>query len=71
MSIEPDRLIQATPEPGEVQHDHALRPVRLSDYVGQSVVKEQMDIFIRAANARREALDHTLIFGPPGLGRPP
>lgn len=69
MTIEPDRLIQATPEPGEVHHDHALRPVRLTEYIGQTVVKEQMDIFIRAAMARREALDHTLIFGPPGLGK--
>lgn len=69
MTIEPDRLIQATPEPGEVAHDHALRPHRLDEYVGQMAVKEQMDIFIRAAIGRHEALDHTLIFGPPGLGK--
>jgi len=69
MSIEPDRLITPKAEPGEHRHDYALRPVRLSEYIGQSAVKEQMDIFIRAAGNRREALDHTLIFGPPGLGK--
>ena len=69
MSIEPDRLISAKVEPGEQRHDHALRPLRLDEYIGQSAVKEQMDIFIRAATGRREALDHTLIFGPPGLGK--
>jgi len=69
MSIEPDRLIAANAEPGENRHDYALRPVKLGEYIGQSAVKEQMDIFIRAATARQEALDHTLIFGPPGLGK--
>ena len=69
MTIETDRLITAAPEPGEVRHDRALRPGSLAEYIGQSAVKEQMDIFIRAANARGEALDHTLIFGPPGLGK--
>ena len=69
MSIEPDRLISAKSEAGEVHYDRALRPVALDEYIGQSAVKEQMDIFIRAARARREALDHTLIFGPPGLGK--
>lgn len=69
MSIEPDRLISAAVEPGEARHDHALRPVKLADYVGQSAVKEQMEIFIKAALNRDEALDHTLIFGPPGLGK--
>ena len=49
--------------------DRALRPVRLDEYIGQSAVKEQMSIFIEAAKNRREALDHTLIFGPPGLGK--
>jgi len=49
--------------------DRAIRPKSLGDYIGQSSVKEQMDIFISAARARREALDHVLIFGPPGLGK--
>lgn len=49
--------------------DGGIRPRRLADYVGQPVVREQMEVFIRAARARGEALDHTLIFGPPGLGK--
>ncbi len=69
MSIEPDRLVSAKSEPGEARFDHALRPEQLADYVGQAAVKEKLDIFIRAARGRREALDHTLIFGPPGLGK--
>ena len=69
MSVEPDRLISARPESGEGRFDRALRPSRLVDYVGQSAVKEQMEIFIQAARQRGEALDHTLIFGPPGLGK--
>ncbi len=69
MSIEPDRLISAKSEPGETRYDHALRPVSLGEYVGQAAVKEQLDIFIRAARGRLEALDHTLVFGPPGLGK--
>ncbi len=69
MSIEPDRLVDAAPKGGEHSVDRALRPVRLAEYIGQRAVKEQMDIFIRAARARGEPLDHTLIFGPPGLGK--
>ena len=49
--------------------DYNARPKYLSDYVGQSSVREQMDIFLSAAKKRNEALDHTLIFGPPGLGK--
>jgi len=49
--------------------DRAIRPLSLADYIGQADVKAQMDIFISAAKNRREALDHTLIFGPPGLGK--
>jgi hypothetical protein len=49
--------------------DRAIRPRRLADYVGQPAVREQMEIFIGAARGRGEALDHTLIFGPPGLGK--
>jgi Holliday junction DNA helicase RuvB len=49
--------------------DRALRPKLLRDYIGQEPVREQMDIFIRAAKIRAEALDHVLIFGPPGLGK--
>ena len=49
--------------------DRAIRPRRLEDYIGQAAVKKQMNIFISAARQRGEALDHTLIFGPPGLGK--
>ena len=49
--------------------DYAVRPATLQDYIGQRVVREQMEIFIQAARGRSEALDHTLIFGPPGLGK--
>lgn len=49
--------------------DRAIRPKNLQDYIGQSAVREQMDLFIQATRARQEALDHVLIFGPPGLGK--
>ncbi|WP_349571068.1 Holliday junction branch migration DNA helicase RuvB [Azotobacter salinestris] len=67
--IEADRLITATSRDREEQQDRAIRPLRLADYIGQPVVREQMELFIQAARGRREALDHTLIFGPPGLGK--
>ncbi|MDX5298618.1 MAG: Holliday junction branch migration DNA helicase RuvB [Gammaproteobacteria bacterium] len=67
--IESDRLIAPTAAPQDEVLDRAIRPVRLTDYVGQPAVREQMDIFISAARWRREALDHVLIFGPPGLGK--
>ncbi|GAC1623200.1 MAG: Holliday junction branch migration DNA helicase RuvB [Nevskia sp.] len=64
-----DRLISAGAIPEEERIDRAIRPQRLSDYVGQPAVREQMGIAIEAARARGEALDHVLIFGPPGLGK--
>ena len=67
--IEADRLISAREGPAEDVHDRAIRPVHLKDYVGQPRVREQMEIFIKAARMRGDALDHTLIFGPPGLGK--
>ncbi|TRO16954.1 Holliday junction branch migration DNA helicase RuvB [Ectopseudomonas mendocina] len=67
--IETDRLITASPREREEQQDRAIRPLRLADYIGQPVVREQMALFIQAARGRAEALDHTLIFGPPGLGK--
>lgn len=67
--IEADRLITAGPREREEQQDRAIRPLRLADYIGQPVVREQMALFIQAARGRVEALDHTLIFGPPGLGK--
>ena len=64
-----DRIITASAVKDEEAMDRAIRPHLLADYVGQQSVCEQMEIFIQAARARREALDHTLIFGPPGLGK--
>ena len=67
--IEQDRIVSAGTQGDEEAFDRAVRPKRLADYVGQSAVKTQMEIFIEAARRRREALDHVLIFGPPGLGK--
>lgn len=67
--IESDRLISARAGDNEEVQDRAIRPTLLSEYVGQPAVREQMDIFISAARGRQEALDHVLIFGPPGLGK--
>lgn len=64
-----DRVISAQKEHKEDVIDRAIRPIKLADYVGQPKVHEQMEIFISAARARQEALDHVLIFGPPGLGK--
>jgi Holliday junction DNA helicase RuvB len=68
--IETDRLI--APErtsPQEEALERALRPKQLADYVGQAKIRSQLSIFIEAARNRREALDHVLLFGPPGLGK--
>ena len=67
--IESDRLIAADSSPEDEAVDRAIRPAMLEDYVGQPVVREQMEIFIQAAKLRSEALDHVLLFGPPGLGK--
>ena len=67
--IETDRLIAPTAKDREDQVDRAVRPKTLADYIGQPAVREQMEIFISAAKKRGEALDHTLVFGPPGLGK--
>ena len=67
--LENERTINANAMAGEEALDHAIRPHTLADYVGQSAVREQMEIFIQAARNRKEALDHVLIFGPPGLGK--
>lgn len=64
-----DRLISAEVSTSEESHDRAIRPLTLQDYIGQTEVKQQMGIFIEAARGRGEALDHTLVFGPPGLGK--
>jgi Holliday junction DNA helicase RuvB len=66
---EPNRLIDPEAASDEKAVDRAIRPRRLADYVGQPAACEQMEIFIGAARGRGEALDHVLIFGPPGLGK--
>jgi len=67
--IEQDRLISASVQGEEEAIERAIRPRCLDEYVGQPAVKKQMSVFIQAARQRGEALDHVLIFGPPGLGK--
>jgi len=69
--IETDRLVSARPAPAseEAVQEARLRPARLADYIGQPRIHEQMEVFIAAARQRAEALDHVLLFGPPGLGK--
>jgi Holliday junction DNA helicase RuvB len=70
MAVETDRLISAKPTSSqEEQFERSLRPGTLAEYVGQNKVREQLEIFIEAARKRTEALDHVLLFGPPGLGK--
>ena len=68
--IETDRLIAAAPvSPQEEVLERTLRPRALDEYVGQEKIRGQLSIFIEAAKRRKEALDHVLLFGPPGLGK--
>lgn len=68
--IETDRIITATPASSQEEAiERALRPVQLDDYIGQEKIRGQLQIFIEAARQRQEALDHVLLFGPPGLGK--
>ena len=67
--IEPDRIVTASAASEDEALDRAIRPRKLADYVGQPQVTEQMEVFIEAARRREDALDHVLIFGPPGLGK--
>jgi Holliday junction DNA helicase RuvB len=68
--IEPDRLISPKAStPNEEAFERALRPKQLDEYVGQQKIRDQLTIFITAARGRQEALDHVLLFGPPGLGK--
>jgi Holliday junction DNA helicase RuvB len=70
MAVETDRLISRAPaSPQEEQIERTLRPATLAEYVGQEKVRGQLEIFVQAARARGEALDHVLLFGPPGLGK--
>ena len=64
------RVLSAAPaSPNEEAIERALRPKGLAEYVGQVKAREQLEIFIKAARGRAEALDHVLLFGPPGLGK--
>ena len=70
MAVETDRLISAKPSSvQEEQIERSLRPATLAEYVGQEKIREQLGIYIQAARGRAEALDHVLLFGPPGLGK--
>src|SRR4030081_3310870 len=70
MAIETDRLISAAPvSPQEEAFQRSLRPKSLAEYVGQEKIRGQLSIFVEAARKRKEALDHVLLFGPPGLGK--
>ena len=65
-----DRIISGqTKTPAEEAIERALRPQRLADYIGQAKVRDQLALFIEATRQRNEALDHVLLFGPPGLGK--
>ena len=67
--IETERLVSGGNRGDEDAQDRAIRPRLLDDYIGQQTVREQMEVFIHAARGREEALDHVLLFGPPGLGK--
>lgn len=67
--LESDRLISTQTTVSEEAIDRAIRPLSLAEYIGQDAVSSQMQIFIEAAKKRQDALDHVLIFGPPGLGK--
>src|SRR5258707_225386 len=70
MSVETDRLISAKPSSAqEEQIERSLRPATLAEYIGQDKIRGQFEIFVQAARGRSEALDHVLLFGPPGLGK--
>ena len=69
MSEVPDRVISATDGPDDYEAEASLRPQSMDEYIGQPAMREKLGIFLEAAKRRGEALDHTLIFGPPGLGK--
>ena len=67
--IDEEKIIAPEVQDGEESVEQVLRPQVLDEYIGQESVKDQMNIFIEAAKKRNEAMDHVLIFGPPGLGK--
>jgi Holliday junction DNA helicase RuvB len=64
-----DRIVSGEADSLEVSFEQSLRPVRLKEYIGQDKVKDNLEVFIEAAKIREEALDHVLLYGPPGLGK--
>jgi Holliday junction DNA helicase RuvB len=64
-----ERFITSTKNESDAEIENKLRPTKIDDYVGQSKLKSQLDVFIKAALSRNEALDHVLLYGPPGLGK--
>ena len=64
-----DRVITSQLREEDLDVEYSLRPQRLKEYIGQSKVKERLDIFLKAAKMRNEPLDHVLLYGPPGLGK--
>jgi holliday junction DNA helicase RuvB len=64
-----DRIISSEVNESEISIEQSLRPQTLSQYIGQDQVKENLDIYIKAARMRKETLDHVLLYGPPGLGK--
>lgn len=64
-----DRIVTPVNIRGDSENEYSLRPKRLNEYIGQQKVKEELRIFIKAAKKRKEALDHVLLYGPPGLGK--
>ncbi|UCD66297.1 MAG: AAA family ATPase, partial [Deltaproteobacteria bacterium] len=67
--IEEERIVSGQAEPEDLTVDKDLRPKKLKHYIGQELVKKNLDVFIRAAKGRKEALDHVLFHGLPGLGK--
>ena len=63
------RLLDAKKEPEDAKEELSLRPARLSEYIGQSQGKKNLEVFLGAAKKRNEPLDHVLLYGPPGLGK--
>ncbi|PPK49579.1 Holliday junction DNA helicase subunit RuvB [Clostridium algidicarnis DSM 15099] len=67
--MDEDRIISAKSKEEDITNEYSLRPQKLKEYIGQEKVKERLDIFIKAAQNRKESLDHVLLYGPPGLGK--
>ena len=64
-----DRFITSSKNWTDAEIENSLRPTRLEDYVGQDKIKQSLEIYIKAAKSRKDALDHVLLYGPPGLGK--